>query len=129
MINWDDYENFSEHEFTCRCGCGQADMTPAFMRRLQILRTKCGFAFSINSGFRCHVHDANEGGKGEHTHGEAVDIGLSGGRAQTVLSQASGCGFNRWGIKQHGPHNKRFIHLGTLIHPDYPSPALWSYKK
>lgn len=128
MINWDKYKNFSEHEFVCSCGCGRADMKPSFMNRLQILRTKAGFSFPINSGFRCPEYEESIGGKGEHTHGEAVDLGLFGDRALFVISNAQKCGFDRVGLKQHGPREKRFIHLGAIISPDYPSPWIWTYK-
>ena len=31
------------------------------------------------------------------------------------------------GIKQHGPHNKRFIHLDNLDNSTHPRPTIWSY--
>ena len=102
-------------------------MKPAFMMRLQILRNMAGFRFPVNSGFRCPVYEESIGGKGEHTFGEAGDLGLFGLQAMFVISNAQRVGFNRLGIKQHGPRKDRFIHLGSIIHPDYPSPWPWTY--
>jgi hypothetical protein len=127
-INWDDYPNLFEHEFACKCGCGRVDMKPSFLAKLQILRTKVGFPFPINSGFRCPEYEKAIGGRGEHTHGEAVDLGLFGSQAVTVMSNAQSVGFDRIGMKQHGKLDKRFVHLGAIIHPDYPSPWIWTYK-
>lgn len=128
MINWDDYKNFTKEEFTCKCGCGRADMKPAFMNRLQMLRDFASFSFPINSGFRCLDYDNSIDGAGVHPSGEAGDLGLSGKRALVIVSNAVRFGFIRIGVKQHGPHHKRFIHLDSLIDADHPSPWIWSYK-
>ena len=37
-MDWSVYRNFRKDEFTCKCGCGRADMQPSFMGRLQALR-------------------------------------------------------------------------------------------
>ena len=128
MVDWDKYQNFSKHEFVCSCGCGRADMKPSYVAKLQILRTMAGFWFPINSGFRCPEYEESISGKGEHTHGEASDLGLFGSKALFVIENARRVGFDRIGIKQHGPLGKRFVHLGSLIHPDYPSPWIWTYE-
>ena len=128
MINWDDYPNFSEHEFVCSCGCDRADMKPAFMKRLQKLRDFVGFAMRVNSGFRCSDYDNSIGGKGVHPTGEAVDLGVSGNLAFSIVSNAHRFGFFRIGAKQHGPHDKRFLHLDSLIDTAHPFPWIWTYK-
>jgi len=127
-INWNNYPNFSEDEFRCPCGCDQADMNPDFMEKLQRLRTAAGFGFPVNSGFRCEAYEIAIGGRGEHKEGEAADLGLAGEQALIVVSLAPKLGINRIGAKQHGPYEDRFIHVGTIDDPKYPSPWLWTYE-
>jgi len=127
MIDFDDYANFSEDEFRCKCGCGGVDMTKSFMDKLQATRTALGFGLTISSGYRCVAHDKAERGKGEHTLGDAADIKIYGEQAFKLLSVAPLKGFNRIGLKQHGLFPFRFIHLGCTINKKYPSPWIWSY--
>lgn len=128
--NWDNFENFTREEFVCKCGCGRADMDAEFMRRLQILRTYLGFPFKINSGFRCKSHYAERGkvNPGEHTLGKAADVAVSGAQARSILSAAHDKLFPRIGVKQHGPTDGRYIHLGTATEEDRKvSPTAWTY--
>lgn len=112
MTDWASYSNFSESEFTCRCGCGKADMDDHFMFALQVLRTRLGFPFPINSGFRCKDYNTRKGYTQTHATGKAADIGVSGHLARALIDGASS--FNGLGVNQHGPHEKRFVHLDTL---------------
>jgi hypothetical protein len=127
-IDWDDYPNFAEPEFACHCGCGAADMDPDFMDKLQAARTMAGFGFRVNSGFRCIQYDNQKGGKGVHPTGHAADIGVYGLHAYELVGFAHIVGITRLGLKQHGAHEKRFIHLDTLVKRHYPSPWVWTYK-
>lgn len=127
IVDWNLYPNFSEDEFKCRgkhCCGGSNLILPRYMDALQGLRTACGFGFPINSGYRCPIHDGKEG---EHTFGEASDIGVLGHEAYVVLKLAPSFGFTRIGIKQHGLRSGRFIHLGMIKNEKFPSPWIWSY--
>ena len=131
MLDWSLYENFTEAEMTCKCGCGRADMTVELMDNLQALRNLCGFPLKVNSGFRCPDYNdriASSGRDGPHTLGTAVDIGISGTPAHTVLTRAARFNFTGIGISQRGPHENRFIHLDT-IQPGmrHPRSWVWSY--
>lgn len=126
MIDWN-YPNFTEDEFRCSCGCGRADMKAPFMNRLQLLRSACGFAFPVTSGFRCEEYDKLIGGAGVHPLGEAGDLNLWGGKINIIVSHLSRLGINRFGLSQTGDYKKRFIHLDTLISEDHPSPWNWTY--
>ena len=138
-MNWDNYENFSEKEFTCSCGCGETKMDEDFMERLQELRTRAGFGFRITSGYRCSNHPnerarAERGEIGPHTTGRAADIAVSYGNAYTLLMHIMRQGgWTGVGVAQKG--DGRFLHIDTLTDADernddglcFPRPNLWSY--
>ena len=127
-MNWDEYPNFTEDEFRCKCGCGNVFVDEDFLDKLQAMRTTCGFPFVISSGFRCKDYDKSIGGKGAHQTGQAVDIVVYGSDAFELLAAAHYVGILRIGQKQHGPHEDRFVHLDTLSGGKYPSPWPWTYK-
>lgn len=129
-INWGDFENFSEGEFRCRCGCGRADMDETFVDRLQTLRTRLGFPLKITSGFRCPDYNeqvSSSGRNGAHTTGRAADIAVSRGQAYSVLRMATQIGMTGIGVQQKG--DGRFLHLDDLLERDIkaPRPTIWSY--
>jgi len=103
-------------------------MNPDYMGKLQALRTEFGRPISIRSGFRCPSYDKKKKGKGAHPTGKASDPGVSGPEAHLLIDLAYKHGFTGIGIKQHGMHKHRFIHLDTLTDEDHPPrPATWSY--
>jgi len=85
--------NFSYAELQCKCGCGGNEMKPEFLNKLQAIRDEFQKPMRINSGFRCSNHDANVSsskiaGKGPHTTGHAVDVGISGADALQLVELA-----------------------------------------
>ena len=128
MIDWSKYENFSEAEFTCQCGCGQTQMNEEFLWWLQKLRTTLGEPMAISSGYRCHDHNdavSSTGRDGPHTSGWACDVRVHGAAAHQLLRVALSFGARGVGISQKGDHNKRFLHLDMLLEP--LRPRVWSY--
>ncbi len=123
MIDWSDSPNFTEAEMRCHCGCGRADMTPDFMATLQRARTLYDKPMGITSGFRCPAYDKRIGGAGVHPTGQAADIAVSGENVYHLLSAAMA--MRGIGLKQHGPHARRFIHLDTTYGP--MRPRIWTY--
>ena len=126
MIDWSDYANFTEAEMRCHCGCLRADMDPAFMAALQRVRNVYGKPMPVTSGFRCLDYNARiskTGRSGPHTTGRAVDIAISGENTYHLLSAA--IGMRGIGLKQHGPHAGRFMHLDSLYGP--MRPRIWTY--
>lgn len=127
------WEYFTKKELECKCGCGKADMNPDFMRKLVRLRRSLGFAFPLTSAYRCPEHNQNvssTGPNGPHTTGRAVDICISGKEALRLITAARGHGMTGFGIKQHGPHGARFIHLDDLdASVSRPRPWIWTYGK
>jgi len=124
------YPHFSAEELACRCGsCGLGwqDMRPETMWRIVKLRAHCRFPLPVTSAIRCEVHNRSVGGSGlAHVHGAAVDIQIHGARALAIVSVAAELGFLGIGIKQHGPHNRRFIHLDD-DEQSSPRPWIWTY--
>lgn len=128
-MDWSKVKHFTEAEFTCRCGCGKADMNPVFMGRLDALRAGCDFPFVVTSGYRCPKHNArvsSTGRAGPHTTGRAVDIALDRARAFRVMGMVHRLGFTGIGWQQKG--GGRFVHLDDLENaPGCPRPTVWSY--
>lgn len=127
-LDWSRWPNFSEAEMRCRCGCGRADVDPAFMDRLQLVRGLYAAPMIVTSGFRCAKYNARIGGGPEHPLGKAADISVAGPNAHKLLKLAA-AQFPRIGIKQHGPHESRFVHLGSAAAEEVEgfSPWAWSY--
>ncbi len=134
------WAHFTEYELRCRCGygcgLGPADMDDRFMRMLVRLRLELGIPFPVTSAIRCANHDRDvsvsiSAGEGPHTTGCAADIstaGMTGEQVRDVLSGAMRAGFKGIGMRAHGPHDQRFIHLDTLKPFDgWPRPAVWTY--
>ncbi len=126
MIDWSDYANFSESEMRCRCGCGRTEMDPDFMTALQMVRNIYGRPMPVTSGYRCLEYDTRIFGAGIHTQGKAADISVSGDAAYYLLRTALSSGMAGIGLKQHGAHASRFMHLDTTYGP--MRPRVWSYR-
>ena len=116
---------FTADELSCQ-HCGKEKFDKDFLKVLNALREDCDFPFPVTSGYRCAEHPIElmkSKGPGAHTTGKAIDIGVSGAKALTVIKKALEHGIHRIGVNQKG--TGRFIHLDMA--EDYPSPAIWSY--
>ena len=106
-------------------------MDPAFMKRVEALRETHNKPMIVTSAYRCPEHNSRvskTGAHGPHTTGMAIDIQASGEDACELLHAAIGHGFSGFGIKQHGSHDTRFIHLDTLRRSKgCPRPRVWTY--
>ena len=123
-MNWDNYPNFSEAEFTCS-HTGKCEMQASFMEKLQALRTAHGKAMTVTSGYRHETHpvEAEKDRPGMHTMGLAVDIACGGSDAYNIMRLAFELGFTGIGVAQSG--RNRFLHLDTYTKP--PRSNVWSY--
>jgi zinc D-Ala-D-Ala carboxypeptidase len=111
---------FTDKETKCK-HCGEIKVNEFFGAKMDELRKAYGQPIHINSWYRCPMHDSAIGGKGEHTHGTACDIKISGSRERFVLlSLALKLGFNRIGVA------KGFLHLSVGT-PGYSPAVLWTY--
>ena len=79
--------NFSRHEFACKCGCGEAEVSPFLIEVLQRLRDILGVPITVTSGRRCAKHNAAVGGakNSQHLLGLAADIRAEGWTAKDLL--------------------------------------------
>lgn len=126
-----DWEFFTIEEMRCKCGCGAYDMNHGFMDMLDRLREICDFPLPVSSGFRCFEWDSTVStGNGSHTRGVAADILCHHSRAYEVAKNAFAMGFTGIFFMQHGPHEKRFIHLDIDTNTSkHPRPHVMSYPK
>ena len=104
-------KNFSWKEISCPC-CGVFLGDEENVQLLQLLRDKLDIPLIVNSGYRCHSHNASEAVKGRpnsrHLQGDAFDVstvGLSGWHKYMLIKEALELGFRGIGIA------KTFIHL------------------
>lgn len=69
-------QNFSRHEFACRCGCGRDYPAQDLVDVLQRARSAKGRPLRIVSGVRCEAHNRAVGGSrtSQHVHGRAADV-------------------------------------------------------
>ena len=128
MIDWSDYPNFTEAEMRCKCGCGRADMKPSFMMTLQRMRNAYGMPMVVTSGFRCPDYNdrvSKTGRNGPHTTGRAADIKVSGENVYHMMGRAYAVDVRGIGLKQHGAHASRFMHVDDLGGP--VRPRVWTY--
>ena len=79
-------KNFNRSEFTCKCGCGHSEVSPALVELLQELRDLLDRPVSILSGCRCKAHNKAVGGVSNSAHvaGEAADIYVKGWESKTL---------------------------------------------
>lgn len=127
-------EHFNEDELRCRCGCGAMPFTDQAVVHLERLRCWVDFPMKISSGYRCPVHNAEESTTGEdgpHTIVEGdnitVDVRAKGWPALKLVAFGYLLGFRGIGLKQHGPHSGRFVHLDRLQTGRHPRPWVWTY--
>tara|TARA_B100000214_G_scaffold354845_1_gene312054 strand:+ start:132 stop:491 length:360 start_codon:yes stop_codon:yes gene_type:complete len=116
---------FTAEELSCQ-HCGKENFDVEFLKVLNSLREDCNFPFPVTSGYRCAEHPIEAkktNGPGAHTTGKAIDIGVSGAKALTIIKKALEHGIHRIGVNQKGKN--RFIHLDMA--DDKISPAIWSY--
>lgn len=125
MIKYFSYDG--DPMLSCPC-CGDKGMTVDFLKKLDKIRGEYGKPMIVNSGYRCAKYNASmssTGFCGPHTTGRAVDIKTSGEDAIRLVRIALNNGITGIGVKQSGPHNKRFIHLDDLAGD--VRPWIWSY--
>ena len=73
-------ENFSRHEFACKCGCGFSTVDVELVRVLEAVRARFNQPVTINSACRCSEHNESVGGSygSKHKQGVAADIRVKG---------------------------------------------------
>lgn len=71
---------FKRSEFTCKCGCGDANINEKLLPVLDDVREHFGSPTTITSGKRCAKHNKAVGGAefSQHVIGTAADIQVKG---------------------------------------------------
>ena len=114
-----EFKYFTYEEFVCQ-ETGKNEMSIAFIHRLDELREKCDFPFTITSGYRDRSHsvEAKKSTVGQHVLGVAADIAVKDGNQKHVLiKHAMEMGFKGVGVA------KTFIHVDDRR----SVPVVWSY--
>ena len=123
MNAWDDIKFFKPSEFDSPDLPGSgANMHLEFIKVLDVIRLKCSFPFTINSGFRTPEHNAAVGGKpdSEHLQGLAADIAIPDStQRKWIIQKSLENGIRRIGI------GDTFVHLGFSM--DLPQDVIWLY--
>lgn len=108
---------FKDSEFLCKCGkCGRGIewMRAETLSKLYKARDLAGIPFTINSAYRCEVHNAAVGGKQQSAHlrGRAIDIDYTTPeQGFTILKALIDAGFTHIGIN----YDKTFIHADDAM--------------
>ena len=95
-------------------------MDESFIHMLDELRERCGFPFTITSGYRSTQHTAERSKEkgGTHTQGIAADIAVSNGEQRMkIVREAIALGFGGVGTA------KTFVHVDMRT----TTPVLWTY--
>ena len=113
-------KHFKVEEFDCT-HTGKNEMDEAFLAKLDLLRSACGFSFTVTSGYRdaTHPNECNKpNGGGTHTKGIAADVYVSGGvQRRRIIEEALRLGFTGIGVA------KSFVHVDTRN----TVPVIWVY--
>ena len=131
-IDWSDYNYFSletDPMLACPC-CGQINIDPGFLSKIDEARGDAGVPFHINSGCRCVGHDRSlhmgevaagaYNATSSHIKGLALDIRAKSDEARyRIVKSLLKCGFRRMGIAN------TFIHVDD--DPDKPQDVCWLY--
>lgn len=113
------YKYFTYDEFACQ-ETGENETQDRFIRRLDILREKCGFPLVINSGYRSPNHsiEAAKPTPGQHSSGRCADIRARNARDKyVILMFAMEMGFTGIGVA------KDFVHIDERSGPG----VCWTY--
>ena len=114
-----EFKYFTYEEFACQ-ETDKNEMSLSFIHRLDELRERCGFPFTITSGYRNRTHsvEAKKKTVGKHVLGIAADISVSDGNQKyIIIKNAMEMGFGGVGVAK------------TFIHVDDRNgvPVVWSY--
>lgn len=98
-------QNFKKSELQCK-HCGEIKIDENLIYKLELLRQLLNEPITVNSGYRCKIHNKNVGGDANSLHmkGMAADIRS---KNQTELIRLAEIVFLNGGIGKY----KNFIHV------------------
>jgi molybdopterin converting factor small subunit len=108
--------NFKASEFRCKgkdC-CEEFKIDEALVEWLQKIRDHFGKSVTVNSGYRCPVHNPKVGGSpsSHHMRGQAADIWISGVAPRKIAEYAEQIGVKRIGLYET-EKDGYFVHIGS----------------
>lgn len=108
--------NFKASEFRCKgkdC-CDEFKIDEALVEWLQKIRDHFGKPVTVNSGYRCPVHNPKVGGSSgsHHMKGQAADIWISGVAPRKIAEYAEQIGVKRIGLYET-EKDGYFVHIGS----------------
>lgn len=116
------YFDVSEFDSPDDPGSAEENMDEDFLRLIDQIRHRCGFAFVVNSGYRSNDYNEQIGGSEDsaHTRGTAADIRVEGSRQRYFLvKEALNHGVTRIGI------GDGFVHIDNDEQNDQE--VIWLY--
>ena len=111
-------KHFKIEEFECPC-CGRAEMSEAFLEKLDVIRERVGIPMRVVSGFRCARYNERIGGarRSKHMTGNAADVHVfSSNHRMRMVEEGVGLGIGRFGI------GVTFLHID-----DADGKHMWTY--
>lgn len=108
--------NFGSREFACKgkgC-CNETAVDTELVKYCQSVRDRFGAAVTVNSGYRCPVHNKAVGGAdgSKHTEGRAADIRVLGVAPSEVAKYAESIGIKGIGLYETAADGY-FVHIDT----------------
>lgn len=108
--------NFKASEFRCKgkdC-CDEFKIDEALVEWLQKIRDHFGKSVTVNSGYRCPIHNPKVGGSpsSHHMRGQAADIWISGVAPRKIAEYAEQIGVKRIGLYET-EKDGYFVHIGS----------------
>ena len=115
-------KNFKVSEFKCKCGkyCQEIKIDEALVALLQKIRDHFGVPVTINSAYRCPVHNQNVGGvpNSRHVKGQAADIVVKNVSPRKVAQYAQQIGIPGIGLYETDDDGY-FVHVDTRENVSY----------
>lgn len=118
--------HFKDSEFACKhCGKLPANgMNPVLLAKLDHLRTLVEAPIIVTSGYRCPVHNRNEGGvsNSQHVLGNAADIVCRYTSVSKLAEKARQLGFDGIGVYP----KSNFVHVDCRSNGEEPCEYNWT---
>lgn len=115
-------KNFQVREFSCHGSgcCGETLVDEKLVEYLQKIREHFGQPVTLNSGYRCAVHNKAVGGAGGslHVKGQAADISVKGVAPAEVAKYAESIGVLGIGLYETDKDGY-FVHIDTRTYKSF----------
>lgn len=113
-------QNFSRHEFECKCGCGQDTVDAELVSLLEAIRANFMAAITITSANRCEAYNERVGGSkhSQHLLSRAADMVVHGVDPHRVADWVHKNHAGKYGVGKYST----FTHVDSR-----KGPARWGF--